>query len=131
MIAPTNKRIIRKGKCIMTRVIIESPYESDDPKIVKRNEKYARECMKDSLSRGEAPFLSHLLYTQVLDDNIPEERKQGIQAGIEWLEVAKKVIIYTDYGITLGMEKGIEKAVELKIPLESRCFSKFKGDLPF
>ena len=44
----------------MRRVIIESPYAG----FVKRNEDYARECLRDSLMRGEAPIASHLLYTQ-------------------------------------------------------------------
>ena len=53
-------------------VIVESPYAGD----VERNERYARACIRDCLLRGEAPFASHLLYTQagVLDDTIKEER---------------------------------------------------------
>ena len=41
---------------------------------------YARACVADCLRRGEAPIASHLLYTQpgVLDDDVPEERAQGI-----------------------------------------------------
>ena len=64
----------------MKRVILESPYAGD----IQRNIKYARECLKDSIKRGEAPIASHLLYTQVLDDNIPEERQHGIDAGLAW-----------------------------------------------
>ena len=42
------------------------------------------ECLRDSLLRGEGPITSHLLYTQpgVLDDQIPEERQMGIDAGL-------------------------------------------------
>lgn len=52
----------------MKRVILESPYAGD----VERNLTYARECVRDSLSRGEAPIASHLLYTQegILKDEI-------------------------------------------------------------
>ena len=58
----------------MQRVIIESPYAGD----VERNVRYARAAMADCLKRGEAPFASHLLYTQegVLDDDIPGERQR-------------------------------------------------------
>ena len=44
----------------MRLVILESPYAGD----VAANVKYARRCVRDSLSRGEAPIASHLLYTQ-------------------------------------------------------------------
>jgi hypothetical protein len=78
----------------MLRVIIESPYAGD----IERNVNYARLCLKDSLSRGEAPIASHLLYTQegVLDDTIPAERSLGINAGLAWIEVADKHVFYTD-----------------------------------
>jgi hypothetical protein len=68
--------------------------------------------MKDSLLRGEAPFMSHLLYTQdgVLDDSIPEQRELGINAGLCWRKVADATVVYTDFGISSGMEYGIETA---------------------
>lgn len=72
----------------MIRVIIESPYAGN----VEENLKYARLCVRDSLSRNEAPIASHLLYTRVLDDNIPEERQWGIDAGLTWKNVAEKHI---------------------------------------
>jgi hypothetical protein len=86
----------------MKRVIIESPY-AGNWFIRRRNIKYARRAMQDSLRRDEAPFLSHLLYTQVLDDNNKTERNTGIDAGLEWGEKAQLTAIYTDYGVTDGM----------------------------
>ena len=85
----------------MKRVIIESPFAGD----VKRNIKYARKCVKHSLSLGEAPIASHLLYTQkdILDDSIESERLQGINAGLAWKQVAEKQIFYIDYGYSKGM----------------------------
>lgn len=102
----------------MKRVLVESPYAGD----VARNERYARACMKDCLSRGEAPFASHLLYTQigVLDDTVIEERELGIKAGLLWGEAADTTVVYTDYGITPGMDLGIERAVEQGRPVEYR-----------
>ena len=92
------------------RTIIESPYGSKDPNIVQRNLRYLRRCLKDSLVKGEAPFASHMIYTQVLDDNKPDERKTGIEAGMAWGEVAELVAVYTDYGVTDGMLVGINRA---------------------
>lgn len=85
----------------MKKVIIESPFAGD----VKRNIEYAKLCLKDSLNRGEAPFASHLLYTQVLNDEISEERELGIKAGFEWGNVADLRAFYIDYGISPGMKK--------------------------
>lgn len=92
----------------MRRVILESPYAGD----VERNVAYARECLRDSLLRGEAPIASHLLYTQpgVLDDQIPEERQMGIDAGLAWGVEAEATVVYVDHGISRGMQYGIERA---------------------
>lgn len=92
----------------MKKVIIESPYAGD----VEKNVNYARKCIKDSLNRGEAPIASHLLYTQpgILDDNKPDERKLGIEAGLEWLSVADVHAFYIDLGWSIGMERALTKA---------------------
>jgi hypothetical protein len=93
----------------MRLVIIESPYAGDTDK----NIDYARKCMVDSLLRGEAPFASHLLYTQngVLNDRIPGERLLGIKAGLAWGSYADVTAVYTDLGISEGMELGIRNAI--------------------
>lgn len=113
----------------MKLVIIESPFFSKNTQIIKYNMAYATECMKDSLSRNEAPFLSHLLYTRVLDDNIPSERNFGINAGLEWGKVAHKTVVYMDLGISQGMEYGIDKANENSRPIEYRYLPKEVFDL--
>jgi hypothetical protein len=106
----------------MRRVIAESPYGSNDSKIIERNIVYARACLRDCLLRGEAPFASHLLYTQegVLRDEVFEERKLGMEAGFVWGGCADATIVYTDYGISDGMQKGIERAKEAGRPVEYR-----------
>ena len=92
----------------MSLVIIESPYTGN----VERNLKYLRACMRDCLLRGESPFASHGLYTQegVLDDDDEEERMLGIRAGFAWKTVADRTVVYTDFGVTDGMQMGIEAA---------------------
>jgi hypothetical protein len=92
----------------MPLVLIESPYAGD----VETNIKFAQACMRDSLNKGEAPFAMHLLYTQegILDDNIPEERNWGIEAGLTWGKHASRTVVYTNLGITEGMDKGIQRA---------------------
>jgi hypothetical protein len=115
----------------MKRVILESPYSGD----VKANIWYARKCVKDSLSRGEAPLASHLLYTQdgILDDTVPEERGQGMSAGFTWTAVAERVVVYCDLGLSDGMISGIRQAQQLNIAVEFRHLPEFvlKDDIPF
>jgi hypothetical protein len=84
-------------------VILESPYAANEKHSVFDHVKYAQEALLDSLRRGEAPIASHLLYTQVLDDRIPEERKLGIGAGLAWRSVAQRAVFYTDLGWSSGM----------------------------
>lgn len=100
----------------MRLVIVESPYAGD----VVANVDYARACLADCLRRGEAPLASHLLYTQVLDDDDPDERKAGIAAGLAWGRVADATVVYTDRGISRGMAAGIGRAVADGRPVEYR-----------
>lgn len=98
----------------LTPVLIESPLAAPDIEGWVRNKKFARACLRDSLGRGEAPYASHLLYAQegLLNDDIAEERALGIHAGLVWGKLATKSIVYTDLGISSGMERGIKRANE-------------------
>lgn len=107
----------------MKRVIIESPYAGD--RIT--NERYLLDCMRDSLSRGEAPFASHLLYTAVLEDANPDERKLGVEAGFAWGEAADYVVVCTDRGLTRGMVAGIERASKARQPVVYRSLGAWFG----
>lgn len=89
----------------MRRVLIESPYAGTFEHDGEENVAYARRCVRDSLARSEAPIASHLLYTHegVLDDDVPDERAQGIAAGLAWLEAAEAIVFYVDRGWSPGM----------------------------
>lgn len=102
----------------MKLVILESPYAGD----IERNTAYARWCLRHSLMQGEAPIASHLLYTQpgILDDSVPVERRWGIDAGLAWRRVAEASVVYTDLGISKGMQYGIDAAVAAGLPVEYR-----------
>ena len=95
----------------MKLVIIESPYAGDAAAIAI-NTDYARRAMADALNRGEAPYASHLLYTQpgVLDDAMPDERALGINAGLAWGDRADATVVYADLGMTSGMAWGVDRA---------------------
>ena len=99
-----------------TPVILESPYKGD----VERNEAYALRCVADSLSRNEAPHAGRLVYTRVLDDNVPEQRALGIDAHCAFIACVPRMVLYVDYGITDGMQKALclahdeQKAIEFR-----------------
>lgn len=104
----------------MRRVVIESPLAAVGPAGMARNQEYARECMLDCLKRGEAPFASHLLYTQVLDDRAPTDRALGIEAGFAWGVMADATVVYLDRGMSNGMILGVEAAEKCGRPIEYR-----------
>ena len=106
----------------MKLVVIESPYAGD----VEANVAYAKRCVLDCLRRGEAPYASHLFFTQpgLLDDLVPEERKLGIEAGFAWGRAAKIVAIYVDRGISGGMKQGIASASARGAHIEVRALDR-------
>lgn len=106
----------------MIKVILESPYAGE----IERNIRYARACVRDSLLRGESPIASHLLYTQngILDDDIEEERKLGIDAGLSWHTVMDKHVFYIDYGYSKGMLYAKKKSEDMNIQIEERYLFK-------
>lgn len=123
-------------------VIVESPYGAGGTKavmdagadrpgisasqieadLIARNIAYARAAVADCIARGESPIASHLLLTQpgILDDGLHSERETGIEAGLAWYGVADACVVYGDLGISGGMQRGIERAKKLRVPIEAR-----------
>lgn len=63
-----------------------------------------------------APVIPHF-YALVLDDEIPDERKLGMQAGLSLLWVCDEVWVFGDE-ITEGMKKEIIFAEKLNIKVK-------------
>jgi hypothetical protein len=110
----------------MLLVVIESPLGAFDRESIERNKDYAKRAMLDCLSRGEAPYASHLLFDQkgLLDDLDSTERNIGILAGFAWGAKADLVAVYADLGISLGMRLGIERATKQGQSIEYRYLNK-------
>jgi hypothetical protein len=112
----------------MRCVVIESPFAGD----WEKNLTYLRACMKDCLMRGDAPYASHALYTQegVLDDDVPEERRMGMEAGFAMNLRMDATVVYNDLGISGGMKEGILRASQEGRPVEVKSLEdwKKKGD---
>jgi len=91
--------------------MVISPYAGKNPAEVKVHVDYANRCMLDCLyAHGEAPFATHVLYTKMLDDQDPQQRALGLQAGDEWAKLATRLVVYTDYGFSDGMNETINKS---------------------
>lgn len=111
----------------MRCVSIESPFAGNE----EDNLRYLRACMHDCLLRSEAPFAMHALYTQegVLDDEIPEQRRLGMDAGFEISSRLDATVVYTDLGVSKGMKEGIERALDDGRPVEYRSLPNWNLDL--
>ena len=86
-----------------------SPYRGE----VERNKKYARELTRLALDNGFCPVTVHLYLTEVTDDNIPEERRLGMDAGMEILKNCKYILIGGRHGISEGMKAEIKTALNM------------------
>lgn len=109
------------------RVILESPMftRAEDgsrcsPAEIERNMRYLKRAALDSLLRDEDPLASCLIYPQVLNDAESEQRKRGIEAGLNWGQAADKAIVYSDHGVSNGMVDGIERHESNGLEIEYR-----------
>ena len=88
--------------------IVESPFRARTAHEFKKHIQYRNRCIKFCIDGGFVPLASHMMYTKVLDDNIPAERDLGISLGYELYRVASMVFFFTDLGVSEGMQKAQE-----------------------
>ncbi len=98
------------------KVFIVSPYSGD----VEANVVYGKECVAHSIKHGETPFAGHLFYTQVLNDDDPEQRHRGMEMGREWMVGCEVVAVYVDRGMSRGMVADVEYAIDKEMTLSFR-----------
>jgi hypothetical protein len=89
------------------RVIIESPYRATPHYTEEQHRLYLLHCIEDSVGRGEAPFASHHLLPEVLDDEDAYQRAIGIRCGFAWGQHAEQVAVYQDFGLSPGMREAV------------------------
>lgn len=108
--------------------MVESPYSAPDQEEQELNVYYALHCMHHSLAQGEAPMLTHLLYTRqthggghVADSENPHvTRAFGLDAAKSWRLVATKTVLYVDRGVSTGMQRARAEALVAGQPVEER-----------
>ncbi len=110
-------------------VIVESPYSSTEKYTIEQNVEYALKCMKHSYMNGEAPILTHLLYTRIPTgyhvsdydvNNTCMGREYALNCAHEWRKITPKTILYTDHGISQGMIRAEQEALKLGKIVEKR-----------
>ena len=85
-------------------IYIASPYAGD----IAGNTQFAIQCCQFAIQRGYTPVASHLIYPQILDDTIPEQRELGLTLGYHLLAACGE-------RISDGMAKEIHHAERLGI----------------
>lgn len=90
------------------KIYVASKYAGNVDANVTSAIKYCRRVIDE----GYMPVASHLLYPQILNDNIPEERELGLLFGLALLAVCDEVWVFGS--VSSGVAKEIEEAKRLK-----------------
>jgi hypothetical protein len=96
----------------MKLIYVASPYAGDIPK----NVEFARQACRYVMKQGHAFFAPHLLYPQLLNDAIPQERQAGLDMGLAMIPRCDELWACGDK-ISSGMEAEIALAKQLGIPI--------------
>lgn len=99
------KRYANKNR---RKVYVASKYSGDVNANVTAAIGYCRRVIRE----GYMPIASHLLYPQMLDDNIPVERELGLLFGLALLRMCDEVWVFGT--VTPGVASEIEEAKKLK-----------------
>ena len=95
------------------KVYIVSRYAGD----VENNVKSAIGYCRFAIAKKKMPIAAHLLYPQIMDDNNPSEREEGLMYGLALLALCDEVWCF---GIeqTDGMKQEIKEAKRLNKPIK-------------
>lgn len=96
----------------MKKIFVCSPLRGD----IQGNQLRAEQYCKYVYQQGHIPFAPHLFFTRFLDDNIDEERRFGIAAGMEFLKMMDECWIFSR-NISSGMKAEIDFCRQLGIPV--------------
>ena len=100
-------------------VYIASPYAGD----VETNVQFAKAACRYAIGQGATPVAPHLLYPQILSDDIPEEREAGLRMGLRVLEACDEIWLCGGR-TTQGMGMELSAAEMLGIPV------RWLGEIP-
>jgi len=101
----------------MKLVFICSRYKATETTTIEQHIERAKQLCVQAIMQGMAPFAPHLLYTQILDDNMPEARNTGMNCGLTFLKHCDIMWVDSQNGISEGMAIEIALAQQLNIPM--------------
>ena len=93
-------------------VYIASPYAGD----VEGNVEFAKAACRLAMEHGDTPVAAHLLYPQMLDDSVPEQRELGIRMGLKLLGACSELWLCGGR-ISNGMQEELKEAWRHRIPV--------------
>ena len=96
----------------MRLVYISSPLRGD----MEKNKEKAKDYCAYAASCGVIPLAPHTIFTQYLNDAVPEQREQGLRMGHELLERCDELWVMGDT-ISQGMKDEIGLATFLQLPI--------------
>lgn len=101
----------------LQKIYVCSPLSGDIKDNIKKAEKYCRDIV---IVDNAIPVAPHIYFTRFLDDNVELERELGMDLGLQLLSDCGKMYVYNQNGISKGMQKEIEMAKRLNIPIVYR-----------
>lgn len=101
----------------MKTVYVCSPFRSSTPEISRKYYAYAIDLTRRVALAGMVPITPHLYLPLALDDNAVDERRIGLDCGLELLLKCDCVLVGDSYGISSGMAAEIDKAKANEIPI--------------
>jgi hypothetical protein len=93
-------------------VFICSPFAGD----LELNTIRARRYGRFAVIKNVVPIIPHLMYPQFLEENDPEERKLGMEMGLELLRKCQELWAFGNQ-LSTGMAVEVKKAKQWKIPI--------------
>lgn len=99
-------------------VYVASQYRGN----IELNEYLLKGAMRLTLDNGHLPVAPHMMYTQILDEEVEEERNMGLQLGIELLNKCHEMFVFCQrigklLIISEGMKMEIKECVAKNIPM--------------
>lgn len=96
----------------MKKIFICSPFRGN----IEENTKSAKYYAKIIIGTGRVPVAPHLYFPSLLDEDNPTERMNGIEMGLELMDVCDELYLF-GFNITEGMKFELDHARAKRIPV--------------
>ena len=91
----------------------------------EKNLEVAKSLCRIVAMMGNIPIAPHVYFTQFLKEDVENERKLGIELGMQLLSGCDEIWVFDFNGVSEGMEQEVNFALTHKIPI------KYCGNIDF